>query len=100
MANELQFAATIKYAKGSVSFTRGYSDKVDVAGAPVAHDVQNIDTVAEQLSTGEVALTGYGVFSNVDATHYIEIGDATNSYHVKLKPGEFSIFRLDNWAAI
>lgn len=100
MANELELGLTVKYIKGNANLQRQLSKKVTVAGTAIAHDVQNIGTSEETLAVGEVSLSGYALFYNLDATNYVELGKATGVYALKLKAGEPALLRLDSWPAI
>lgn len=96
MANELTLSASFRYVKNGITQTRSLSDSVTVTGNEFAHNVQAIGTTAEAISVGDVGTAGYCVFVNTDSTNFVEIGrDDTGTFRavVKLKPGEFSIFR-------
>jgi len=97
MANELTYAATLNFAKsGSNSIAKGLTDTIDVAGAYVADAQQLIGTVDETLTyPADLATVGMCIFQNLDATNYIEIGNDGSNYPIRLKAGEFGIFRFN-----
>lgn len=99
MADELTLSGSVRYVKGNVNFSRTLADQVTVTGNVLAHNIQNIGTAEETLGIGEVTLSGYAIFLNLDSTNYVELGKATGVYSIKLKAGEFAILRLDSWAA-
>jgi hypothetical protein len=51
--------------------------------------------VKEALVLGDVATPGYVLMHNLDATNFITVlPDNTGAAVVKLKPGEYALFRL------
>jgi hypothetical protein len=100
MANELSLTLKMTYAKNGVALNRSLAKTPTVTGTAIAHDIQSIGTSEETLNVGEVALAGYAIFFNTDATNYVEIGKAAATYSIKLKPGEFAVLRLDSWSAV
>jgi hypothetical protein len=103
MASELTLTTVTAYRKGNVivqSLTT--SKQVTVTGNVLVEAVQSVGTSEETLALGEVAtnLAGYAWFYNTDATNYVEIGNATGAYQIKLKAGEMALLRLDAWAGI
>jgi hypothetical protein len=101
MANELSISTSLRYTKSNVSLPqRSLSGTFTVAGIPVLHLAASIGTSEETLEKGELTLTGYALFYNSDATNYIEIGDTTGTYQLKLLAGEFALLRLNSWANI
>ncbi len=103
MANELTVTTVTAYEKGNVEVPSLTTRKqVTVTGNVLVDAVQSIGTSEETLALGEVAtaLVGYVWFYNTDSTNYVEIGNATGAYQIKLKAGEVAVLRLDSWAAI
>jgi hypothetical protein len=103
MANELTITTVTAYEKGNVEVpTLTVRKQVTVTGNVLVDAVQSIGTSEETLALGEVAtaLVGYVWFYNTDSTNYVEIGNATGAYQIKLKAGEVAVLRLDSWAAI
>lgn len=101
MANELTITASMRLSKSNVVLPqRSLSGAFDVSGVPVLHLAASIGTDEETLEKGELTLTGYAYFYNCDATNFVEIGNATGTYQIKLKAGEFALLRLDNWSNI
>jgi hypothetical protein len=103
MASELTITTVTSYSKGNVAIQSNTTRKqITVTGNVAVEAVQSIGTSEETLALGEVAtnLAGYAWFYNTDATNYVEIGNATGAYQIKLKAGEVALLRLDAWAAI
>lgn len=103
MANELTVSTVVAYEKGNVTIQSLTTRKqITVTGNVLVEGVQSIGTSEETLALGEVAtpLAGYAWFYNTDATNYVEIGNATGAYQIKLKAGEPAVLRLDGWAGI
>lgn len=103
MADELSITTVTDYEKGNVKLQSLTTRKsVTVTGNIVLDAVQSIGTSEETLALGEVAtaLVGYAWFYNSDATNFVEIGNATTAYQIKLKAGEMALLRLDGWAGI
>ena len=104
MANEIKLTCSLTASKGgsSVSKVRGqftatwngdqYVDRSQVIGT--THELLEIPA--------EITTAGVGVFRNLDATNYVELGvqvSATFYPLVKIPPGESCIFRLSIVAA-
>lgn len=94
MANELSLRATISFKKGGAECTRYENISVTVSGDAFSHEVQSVGTTEEALAQGaELGTPGYMFIKNMDATNYVEIGSTTGVYDIKLKAGEFCIYR-------
>jgi hypothetical protein len=103
MASELSVTVATSYTKGNVSVpSLSIRKDVTVTGNVLVDAVQSIGTSEETLALGEVAtnLAGHLFIYNTDSTNYVEIGNATGAYQIKLKAGEVALLRLDAWAAI
>lgn len=93
MANELSLSLAVTYAKGNAGYTRSSGAvAVTVTGAPVLTGVQNIPTSNTVIEAGAVAVGGYVLLHNADATNYIEVGE-TGAPVIKLKAGEWALLR-------
>lgn len=97
MANEIKLSVNLSVDKGGARMVRTESKSVDMSGESFYHAVQNIDTSNEtlevyELSNFDAGEAGYIFAKNLDSTNYIEIG-LTSSYTIKLKAGEFCLFR-------
>jgi hypothetical protein len=97
MANELTIRASLSFEKDgtSVQLALGPTN-FDVAGKNHLWNRQNVGFAAEEaLLLGDVAAGGYLIAKNRDATNYVEIRPNTGVADlVRLKPGDFCIFRL------
>lgn len=98
MANELRLTATFSYEKGDASIDEQVSNLgVDVTGSVVAAGVQEIGTSEEALGLNGVTTGGYLFIKNLDDTNYVSIRSGTGATDlVRLKAGEFAIFRVDS----
>ena len=97
MADELTLGGlTVAFAKSgspSVSLTAG-TLTIDVSGAQVMDNVQNVGTSEEAILLGDVAAGGYWFVQNLDATNFVELRSGTGATDfIKLLAGEWAIFR-------
>lgn len=98
MANELNLSLALTFSKGNASTTRSSgTSAITVSGSAFQQGVQNIGTAEEVVSLGDVALGGYIMLHNCDATNYVELG-LTGDYVLKLKAGEWAMFRWSGGA--
>lgn len=97
MADELTLGGlTVAFAKSgspSVSLTAG-TLTIDVSGAQVMDNVQNVGTVEEAILLGDVAAGGYWFVQNLDATNFVKLRSGTGATDfLRLNAGEWAIFR-------
>lgn len=97
MANELTLTGSLSFAKGrvaAVSMSK-VGAQFNVTGANYARLTTSVGTSAfVALVKGGIGTIGYLYIQNLDATNYVEIAEATSGTGtVKLKPGEFALFR-------
>lgn len=95
MANEISVTGSISLSNTNIEITKSFSDLVTQTTERYHASVQTIGTTEEALTIGDISTIGYGIFHNADTTNFIELG-LTGSYTVKLKAGEWAIFRLDS----
>lgn len=103
MANELSISITHGYTKGNASLpSRTVATNVTVTGTVFVDSLQSIGTSEETIALGEVAtpLVGYLYLRNCDATNFVEVGNATGAYQIKLKAGQQACLPLDSWDGI
>jgi hypothetical protein len=96
MADELQITiSNFAFSKvGSPTVSRNWGQLlVDVAGKTSLHTLQTIGISEEALIKGEVGTAGWIAIKNLDDTNFVEVG-TTGKLAAKLKPGEYSAFRL------
>ncbi len=94
MANELNIGVTLSFRKGGAIVDRVESGSFTVTGDSFNHDVQSIGTSEEQLAQGvDLGDPGFVFVKNLDATNYVEFGSTTGVYDLKLKAGEFHLYR-------
>ena len=95
MANEIstQISLNIKTALGA-RLDRSEVKKIDMTGESVLQTTQLVGTGNESLdmANAELGTPGYVFIKNLDATNFCRIG-LTGSYTIKLKAGEFCLFR-------
>lgn len=98
MSDELDIQVTFNYEKSGLVIDRNMQDTFTVSGTPVTGGVQSVGTSAEAIAINDLSTTkGYAYFKNLDATNYVTIGTyVTSTYYpaIKLKAGEFCLFRL------
>ena len=94
MANELSLIVNLSFNKGGAKVTKQASKQVTVTGDAFTHGVQAIGTSEEAVAQGaDLATPGYMLIINLDDTNYVEIGSTTGVYDIKLKAGEFALYR-------
>jgi hypothetical protein len=94
MADELNLVLSINFSKGNAEISRSISKDVTITGDAYNSAVQSIGTSEEEVAQGaEVGTPGFVFVHNMDATNYIEIGSTTGVYDIKLKAGEWAIYR-------
>ncbi len=96
MSDELTLKVSLSFSKGgtSVSLALGPTD-FDVAGTNAIHHRQSIGITEEALLLGDVAVGGYLIAVNRDATNFIEIrGNTGIADLIRLEPGDFCMFRV------
>ena len=79
MAQEIQFAASLAASKNNISIaTPALSKVLDMTGAQMVSDSQNIGASAEALTWGDISgAPGVVILFNADATNYVQIaGDS------------------------
>ena len=94
MANELNASVSLSFLKSDAQVQAIASSAFDVTGDAYGKIVQEVGTTEEELNQpGEVGTPGWTYVRNLDDTNYVEIGCVTTSYTIKLKAGEFCLFR-------
>lgn len=97
MADELKVQVVLSFAKGTIprqKFDSGLVS-VTVSGSNYHRTVQAVGTSIEALSLGDVATPGYCIMHNLDATNFVQVyPDATDDPVIKLKAGEWALFRF------
>src|ERR1043166_6864209 len=96
---ELSLKTVLTYSKNNASVARSISSQFVVSASPLSQGVQNIPTTDATLDLNAIGTIGYVYVRNLDATNYIIIGSDGSAYPLKLKAGEWAVFRW-NAAAI
>ena len=95
MANEIKtnVSITVKTALGA-KLDRSESKSINMTGESILQTTQLVTAGNEALdmANAELGTPGYVFIKNLDPTNYCSIG-LTSSYTIKLKPGEFCLFR-------
>lgn len=100
MSNEITYNFSVYLRNGSLVDTFASGSKVaNQASAALVRNVQSIATAVggTALDLGSLAAPGWGVFTNLDATNYVEIGSVSGGTFyplLKLLPGEVQAGRL------
>lgn len=100
MANELSLTVTAVYTPSTSGLSKvsppTFSKTVTMTSQKYVTGTQEIGTSEEALSFGDVTNGGYLVIKNIDATNFVELNQETPSakYSIRLKAGEFSVFRI------
>ena len=94
MANELNLRATLSFSKGGAKVNRSKSISVTVTGDAFTHEVQSVGTTEETLEQGaNLGTPGWVLIINHDGANYVEVGSTAGVYNIKLKAGEFALYR-------
>lgn len=99
MADELSLSLSLNFDKG-VTITAERSGTVTVAGNAGIKNAVTVTTFGGALQLGGVVTVGYVYLKNLDATNYITFGADGSTYPLKLKAGEFALFRYNATALI
>lgn len=97
MAEELSLMVNLSFSKGGAKVTRQVSKRVDVAGDGFVHGFQTIGTGAEEevVQLNEIGNPGWVLIINLDDTNYITVGATAVKPAIKIKAGEFALYRHD-----
>ena len=94
MASELTIRIRLSFSKGGAEVKRSEDMSITVTGDTFTHGVQSIGTTEEELVQGaDLGTPGYAFIINLDGTNYVEIGSTTGVYDIKVKAGEFALYR-------
>lgn len=98
MANEISLSGRITVTKGDFTYSRSFSDAIDMTGGEVSSGIASVSNSAhEAIPVTDIGTAGVAFFRNLDATNYVEIGiDDGGSFvaMLKLKAGECALVRL------
>jgi|SRR2546428_930067 len=90
MANEITLSGSLSYSKNKAKASLSGTQTADVTGDHYMQGVQDVGTVEESISKGDIGTIGFCAFRNADSTNFVQVGAASGSYSLKLKPGEFA----------
>lgn len=99
MAQEITVNLSLAATKGSLVIPgQSKTMQIDMAGSRYDAGVQDIGTSVEQVVIkSDMASAGWALFTNLDATNFVQIGPNNGSpYMLRLKAGESAPVRLDN----
>lgn len=98
MANEIRASVSLSVSKSSLALNKSLSKQITMSGTHLHSTTQDVGTTYEAIVIpAELATLGVAIFTNLDATNYVEIGRevaATFYGVVKLKAGESALLRL------
>ena len=98
MAAEGTLTLTLTFVKGNLppqTLTPG-PVSIDVSGSTYLRQVQIVGTSKEAMLLGDVGTPGYVMLHNCDSANFVEVfPNNTDAGLVKLKKGEWAVFRLD-----
>ena len=105
MANELYFKIQGRYAPANVNTTPtgiGVVEKyITQTGVDHQAGTQSVGTTEETVSwIADIGDEGYIFLRNLDPTNYVQFGFSTGVYGMRLKAGEFAVFRLEPGATL
>lgn len=96
MANEILIGASLSFAKSGDSDVMAGNATVTLNGSKHLHQRMTVTTTELALQLGAVTAGGYLFIRNADPTNYVQVKAATGATPlVRLKAGEFCLFRLD-----
>jgi hypothetical protein len=95
MANEIKAEAILQVEKGSFLWSRSLSGlQATMTGDAFAGGVVSVGTSKESLALGDVSTPGWVLIKNLDDEHFVAVGADADSPFLKLKAGEFALFRM------
>lgn len=96
MAQELTINLSLAYSKqGTQGSMSSGTQKFTVLGTNYARLTMSVPTTTTALPLGSIATPGYCIITNRDNTNYVEVyTDTGGSAALKLKPGEWAVFRF------
>lgn len=96
MANELTITTTMNYSNAGVieSMTK-QNLQVTVTTNRSTRIVMQAEVAGTNLDLGGVSNLGYILIRNMDSTNFVTITNASDTAQLKLKAGEWSLFRLN-----
>ena len=94
MSNEITLAVSLDVSKPPVAFSRTLQNALaTLNGHCIVHEVVSVATVKRALSLGDIGTPGFVLLYNLDATNFVVAGADADTPFIKLKPGEFALFR-------
>lgn len=95
MASEITVSASLAFEKGSLAeelaqFTKQFT----MTGTPFNKRSWSVPTSSTAIPLGDVTTPGWCFIRNTDTTNYVDITDAADSQVMRLKAGEFAMFRF------
>jgi len=94
MANELKMTINLDYLKNGVRVQKSETFQVSPIGDFSQHTQQSIGTTQETIGqSADLGTPGYLLIKNLDSTNYVEVGSTSGVYDIKLKAGEFCLYR-------
>jgi hypothetical protein len=99
MADEIAINTSLTITKDPLRYSRSESAQASLAASTPARagGVITVNTTEGLVPIGSVASAGYGIFKNLDATNYVELGIVVSSTFyplIRLKPGTAVAFHL------
>lgn len=106
MANQLSLTVTLTYSPTDSPGEQvkvappAFSKTVTMSANGYVTATQAVGTSEELLGDGTngfnavISTVGYVLIKNIDDTNYCDFGRTTTVYNVRLKAGEFALFRL------
>lgn len=96
MANELNVSASINFLKNDGSVADTIAKSLDVTGDSYVKGIQEVGTSEEELAQlADLGTPGWCLMTNLDSANFVEVGTVTTEYGIKLKAGEFALFRMN-----
>ncbi len=96
MADELKLNVSLVFSKGGASISKIKALTLSVTGDAFINAVQAVGITEEELvQAADLGTPGYVYIINLDADNYVELGSTTGVYTVKLKAGEYALYRHD-----
>ncbi len=99
MSNEIKVTQSLSCSNVNLTYQSGnISFRANQAGSLKTGNTQSIGTTATQVAfASSFSNPGWGEFTNLDSTNYLQIGvEVSSTFYplVTLLPGETTLFRL------
>jgi hypothetical protein len=94
MANELNLNLVFSVSNSGLAMSQQVGAQYNQSTAATSASVATVGTTESTISLAGITTPGFLYLKNMDSTSYVDVGRASGSYFVRVKPGEVALFRL------